>query len=101
MSRFVFSGSTKITFLPLSDAIDHLDEDWALPCQTDNGERIAVWIMWLVRCCPQVPPYWLTCQRCLDLMSRSDFAICRSCRHVYTPASISWTSVEPINGKPS
>jgi hypothetical protein len=95
-----------VTALPLpveSPAIiEHLDEDWAIPCERKrhNGDASAEWIAWSFRCCPKMLPSILYCSPCKDealrLMATYD-RYCPHCGYLFAPAATVIRLIEPLN----
>jgi hypothetical protein len=82
--------------------IEHLDEDWGVPCQNRNhvGEAPAEWVMWSVKCCNRIRPCLLWCTPCRDRavqrMATYD-RTCPFCGHLFAPALAIIRLIEPLN----
>lgn len=88
--------------------IEHLDTDWAIPCEANlylpdacQGANTAEYIVRLVACCPKLigraPLY---CSACLDAMKALPRCACNFCYRVFSPASAAIREVEPLNRRP-
>lgn len=98
-----------MTALPLPvespATIEHLDEDWALPCEVywshpevAEAPR-AEWIVWSVCSCP--PGYFLFCSPCLDVMLADRTTVeCVGCLAKWCPPSTAVRLIEPLNRRP-
>lgn len=92
--------------LPVLEILtDHLDEDWAVPCEVgvklkrSNGEvcdRAAEWIAWSVTCCPDRYGSILLCET-----HRASIAVrvmvCAFCREPFLPGITGFRLIEPLN----
>ncbi|HEY3559639.1 MAG TPA: hypothetical protein VGL05_19355 [Kribbella sp.] len=89
--------------------IDHLDEDWATPCEAGRGSGEAIacrprnpaaFVVWPVVCCPPNNAVTLWCRPCLDELLSADFLACAHCGHVFDPSSTAIRLIEPLNRRP-
>lgn len=96
-------------------ATEHLDEDWAVPCErmaranvsydqgktwqpgADHcgGQNPAEWVLYAA--CGCVPTVVLYCTPCRDLVLGYPRVACGTCRQVWSPASGSVRLIEPLS----
>lgn len=87
--------------------IEHLDEDWAVPCEvirrdgTDQCVARAEWIGWRVLCCPNAGsdhPASLWCTRHKDEVLAAVFpGQCNFCLLTFRPYRAGFRLIEPLN----
>jgi hypothetical protein len=82
--------------------IEHLDEDWAVPCECGYVgapcDRAAEWVAWKTDCCPARQSSVLACGPCRALITDPEATLaCNCCKTVFQPASTAWASFEPLN----
>lgn len=89
--------------------IEHLDEDWAVPCEIGRdapdedtigcrGNNPAAFIVWPVSCCPRKGAPMLACKACLDEMLDDAWGIrCVWCDQAFLPSSTAFRLIEPLN----
>lgn len=91
-------------------ATEHLDEDWAIPCQvikrdgSDQCQMQAEWLGWRVLCCPDAGtdnPVSLWCTSHKDEVLAATFiGECDFCHRVYRPYRTGFRLIEPLNRRP-
>lgn len=91
-----------------TSAIEHLDQDWAVPCdaklfipETCAGRNPAEFIVRLIACCPKrVGMTGLWCATCLDVQRALPKCNCNFCGREFIPASAAIREVQPLNRRP-
>ena len=90
------------------DVFTDIVEGIETPCQFAGRNELcpdepARWIMWGDPCCPAAAAYHtvvLACDTCKAIRTANLVTItCRSCGHIYDPASTAYTYVEPLEKK--
>jgi predicted Rossmann-fold nucleotide-binding protein len=77
-------------------AAEHLDEDWALPCETSHAEtQQGEWIVTWSCACP--PPSVVLCTGCKDGVMAAPNIVCDDCHVMFVPGSTSVRLIEPLN----
>lgn len=75
--------------------ITHLD--FTPPCDNDQCDQAAHWILWRVQCCPDVPVCCLLCEPCRAVLWRMWMGQCTYCSdHTFIPARRAFWRVEPL-----
>jgi hypothetical protein len=105
MSAPVEHYPCRCAVLPVADpvAIDHLDEDWAVPCERRyepncGSQNPAEWIVYYTRCCPEKPVFTLWCTPCMKrVMARKCKIRCPRCGLVVASVREAYVLIEPLN----
>ena len=91
--------------------IEHLDFDFAPPCEATGGvvdtvnrkyyifsecENVAEWRMMREHSHPEKDRVLLACTKCKDAKLNAMFVSCPICFKTFSPASTAYISVEPL-----
>lgn len=80
--------------------LEHLDGAWVLPC---DGSRVAAcdrpaeWILWFVRCCPDVPGAGLFCGVHRATLMNMTNLFCHFCARQFVPGRAAFDSIALLN----
>lgn len=89
--------------------IEHLDQDWAVPCQMGRdapdsdaigcgGHNPAAFVVWPVECCAHKTRPALACKPCLDELLNDPLGVsCAWCGTSFMPGSTALRLIEPLN----
>ena len=93
--------------VPVDLTIQHLDEDWAVPCDVgrntggpqgaDVCSVTATWTAWSVKCCEGRAIAVVLCDGHKAALLTSPFGVCQHCEYVFSPASAGVRLIEPLN----
>lgn len=97
----------RVTCVRINEAlIEHLDEDWAVPCQRypeylpPPCDQPAEWIAWTVRCRPDRMPAVPLCSAHKDELMQGESGLCAHCSAAFVPTVTGFTLIEPLNRRP-
>lgn len=88
--------------VPAPLPIEHLDEDWAVPCERYAAspppcESVAEWIAWTVRCCPDRMIAVPLCTGHKDEVLMGASGTCGHCGWTFEPCYVGFRLIEPLN----